>query len=120
MTPLQYGKDLFAKAICLADVFEESALNDIFTKCFDESICHGLRKLWSSNCDVDLTDSAFETQEVPAPHTERLEQTNSANSKSCSTETGSTPWAGEEQRDRRRLRFIVVVLSVHIVEELLI
>lgn len=50
----------------VADVHEESALNDIFTKGVDFTICHSLREYWATYQHIDVTNIVFKTQSMLA------------------------------------------------------
>lgn len=59
MTPQQYANDLIAKLCKVADVYDESTLNDVFIEGVDASIQQSLRNFRVTNPHSDLTDIAF-------------------------------------------------------------
>lgn len=66
MTTRQYPEDLHAKPCKVADVYDESTLNDIFIKGVDFTICHRVRKYWAMQPHVDLNNIAFKPQSLLA------------------------------------------------------
>lgn len=66
MTLIQYADDLFAKLCKVADVYDESILDDIFIKGVEAYICHSLKKFWACSPQSDLADIAFLVQQLLA------------------------------------------------------
>lgn len=60
MTPQQYDKAIFAKAIRVEEIYDEGTLNDTIIEGSDGLICHCLRVNWATQPHADLTDLAFQ------------------------------------------------------------
>lgn len=59
MTLKQYADDLYAKSCKVADVYDESTLNNSVVEGVDIFSCHSPRKCWASSLQVDVTNIAF-------------------------------------------------------------
>lgn len=62
MPLMQYADDLCAKSSEVADVYEESALSDIFVQEVGSTMCDSHKELSAANPQADLTNTAFNGQ----------------------------------------------------------
>lgn len=60
MTPQECAKDLISKSCKVADVNDESSLNDMFIESVDMPICYSLRNQYATNSQADLTNIVFQ------------------------------------------------------------
>lgn len=68
ITPLQYGKNLFAEAICMGNVYGEGNLNDSSIDGAGESVRYRLCKYRSTHLQTDCTSLSFQAQSLLAVH----------------------------------------------------
>lgn len=64
MTSIQYAGALFAKSRNVADVYDVSALNDIFIEGVVPSICYSLYQYSTMHAMADVADIVFNAQSL--------------------------------------------------------
>lgn len=62
--PQQYADEQFAKYWMLAEVYDESILNDAFLEEVVQSIQHSWQNYWAKNPRADSTDIAFQVKSL--------------------------------------------------------
>lgn len=60
MTAQQFPDNSITRSSKVADVYNESTLNDVFNKSVDASFRHSLRNFWATSSQTDLTIIAFQ------------------------------------------------------------
>lgn len=58
-TPQQFADDMITKSYEVADVYDESALNNVFIERVNASICHSLRGYWALHQTANITNISF-------------------------------------------------------------
>lgn len=56
MTPILDDVDLFTKSCNVADIYDDSTLNDIFIDGVGSAFWQSLRKYWATHTHADVTD----------------------------------------------------------------
>lgn len=62
MTPVQYANNYSAKSCKVADIYDESTLNNIFIQDVDPSTCYRLWRTWATHTQAHMTNTAFKAQ----------------------------------------------------------
>lgn len=72
MTPMQHPDGLYAKSCEVANVQDESNLNDNFIEIIDSSIGYSLNKKWFLNDETAVTNISFKVQSLAATQKQKL------------------------------------------------
>lgn len=59
---MQYADDLITKLCKVAEVYQKSALNEIFIIWTDSSVCHSCKEYYASSPLAGQTSTAFKEQ----------------------------------------------------------
>lgn len=92
MLPMPYAYDLFAKSCKVAGDYDESTLNNIFIGGVDSSILHSLRKYWTSNPQVHLTNIFIKAQSLLAIRKEIAKSPPAGIQNATSKQFGKESW----------------------------
>lgn len=92
MTPIQYADDLYTKSYNVADVYDESTLNESYIKDVDPFIYHSAWEYWATHPQADGTNIAFKAHALLEIQKEAADPANDNNQVVSSKKKGKQTW----------------------------